>query len=137
MEKVHIAQEVIYIIAFFNALWACCFWEESIILKKSAISRLKWVMISLDCLITAGAVVVYVIDPYFLFADWVIIISLILAVVTQWLTISFLKERLYNVPEDRRLGARLANRLVKWLVKLDKELAGGVYREDAPERPEK
>ncbi len=137
MEKVHIAQEVIYIIAFFNALWACCFWDKKVVLKKSTILRLKRVMISLDCLITAAAVVVYVIDPYFLFADWVIIISLILAVVTQWLTISFLKERLYNVPEDRRLGARLANRLVKWLVKLDKELAGGVYREDAPERPEK
>ena len=135
MEKILIAQEAIYIIAFINAFWACCLWEESIILKKSTITRLKRVMISLDIVITAAAVVVYAIDPYFLFADWVIVISLALAVVTQWLTIRFLRERIEKMPEEKRLTTKMVN----WFMKLDRLMSGETeaYQKDASERSEK
>lgn len=120
MEKILIAQEAIYIIAFINAFWACCLWEEKVILKKSTIFRLKWVMIFLDVVITAAAVVVYAIDPYFLFSDWVIVISLILAVVTQWLTIRFLRERIGEIQPDYRVERWL----VRALVWLDEKMGG-------------
>lgn len=120
MEKVHIAQEVIYIIAFFNALWACCFWDKKVVLKKSTILRLKRVMISLDVIIAISAIVAYAIDPYFLFADWVIVIYLALAVGTQVLTIRFLRERTGEIQPDYRVE----NWIVRKLVWLDEKMGG-------------
>lgn len=134
MERIYVAQEAIYIIAFINAFWACCLWEERIVLKKSTITRLKWVMISLDVIIALSAIVAYAIDPYFLFADWVIVISLILAGVTQWLTIRFLRERTEKIPEEKRLTAKMVN----WFIKLDRLMSGEeAYHKDVSEHSEK
>ncbi len=120
MERIYVAQEAIYIIAFINALWACCLWDKKVVLKKSTIKRLKWVMISLDIVITAAAVVVYAIDPYFLFADWVIVVYLALAVLTQMLTIRFLRERIGEIQPDYRVERWIARALV-WL---DEKMGG-------------
>lgn len=120
MEKIYIAQEAIYIIAFINAFWACCLWDKKVVLKKSTIKRLKWVMISLDVIIALSAIVAYAIDPYFLFADWVIAVYLALAVLTQVLTIRFLRERIGEIQPDYRVERWIARALV-WL---DEKMGG-------------
>ncbi len=120
MERIYVAQEAIYVIAFINALWACCLWDKKVVLKKSTIKRLKWVMISLDVIIALSAIVAYAIDPYFLFADWVIAVYLALAVLTQVLTIRFLRERIGEIQPDYRVERWIARALV-WL---DEKMGG-------------
>lgn len=120
MEKILIAQNAIYIVALFNALWACCFWDEKVILKRTTIKRLKWVMIAIDVMIFISAIVAFAIDPYFLFADWVIAVYLALAAVTQWKTIRFLRERIGEIQPDYRVDRWIARALV-WL---DEKMGG-------------
>lgn len=122
MEKIIFAQEAIYIIALINAIWAGCLWDDKVVLKKSTINRLKRVMISLDIVITASAIFLYAIEPRFLFADWVIVIYLAIAVVTQWMAIRFLRERDEQVPEEKRIMSRLAD----WIIALDKQMSGEI-----------
>ncbi len=100
MKNLIFFQNAIYIVALFNGLWACCLWSKKVVLKKSTIKRLKGVMISLDVAIALSAVVAYAIDPYFLFADWVIVVYLGLAVFTQRMAILFLRERLGEIQPD-------------------------------------
>ena len=104
---------MIFIIAFLNTFWSCALWEEDIVLKKSSLIRLKWVMIFLDVIVYSGGLFFYLKDPYSLFDNGMIVVFVVLTIVIQCLTIRFLKERLLNVPEDQQWGNIIVDFILK------------------------